>query len=57
MWYVMLIVLCAGVAVYLILRKAKKTESARDVYVCTVCGEKHCICHKEEHGRPAGGAT
>jgi hypothetical protein len=47
MEYLVLIVLCAVVVGYLIFRQ-KNRKAPQDTYVCDVCGEKECLCHKEE---------
>jgi len=46
--YILILVVCGAVVVYLLLRRQKKNPPDHDVYVCTICGEKDCICHKEE---------
>jgi hypothetical protein len=46
--YIPLLVVCAAVIAYLLLRSQKKKSPPPEVYVCNVCGEKDCICHKEE---------
>jgi hypothetical protein len=48
MWFVILLILCAAVIAYLLLRRKGETEIVQDTYVCDVCGEKECICRKEE---------
>jgi len=47
MEYLILVVVCAVVVAYLIFRQKSRKEP-QDTYVCDVCGEKECICHKEE---------
>lgn len=37
----------ACILVYLLFWRDKKEVPPGDSYVCDVCGEKHCICHKE----------
>jgi hypothetical protein len=45
MEYLIVVILCAGAVGYLIFRMKKKEP--QDTYVCDVCGEKECVCHKE----------
>jgi len=47
MEYLILGIVCAGVAGYLLLRR-KNRQEPQDTYVCDVCGEKECLCHKVE---------
>jgi hypothetical protein len=47
MEYVIAAVVFAGVVGYLILRRKNRKEP-QDTYVCDICGEKECLCHKEE---------
>ena len=48
MWFVILLILCAAVIAYLLMRRKEGAEAVHDTYVCDVCGERECICHKEE---------
>lgn len=48
MWLVIVLVLCAAVAAFLILRRKTPEIPPQDVYVCDVCGESECTCRKEE---------
>jgi hypothetical protein len=48
MWFVILLILCAAVIAYLLVRHKGGREIAHDTYVCDVCGQRECICHKEE---------
>ncbi|MEJ2725927.1 MAG: hypothetical protein P8175_15050 [Deltaproteobacteria bacterium] len=48
MWFVVLMILCAAVIAYLMLRPKGNQALPHDTYVCDVCGQKECICHKEE---------
>jgi hypothetical protein len=48
MEYVLLLILGAGVVAYFLFRGGKGKEIPSDVYVCDVCGEKDCLCHKVE---------
>jgi hypothetical protein len=47
MEYLILVVVCAVVVGYLIFRQ-KNGKAPQDTYVCDVCGEKECLCHKVE---------
>jgi hypothetical protein len=42
-------IVCLVVVGYLIFRRKNRKEP-QDAYVCDVCGEKECICHKEQKG-------
>jgi len=45
--YIILAAVAAVVVGYLILR-GKNKQKPQDTYVCDVCGEKDCLCHKVE---------
>jgi len=47
MWLVILLILCAAVAAFMLLSRKKAKNHPQDTYVCDVCGEKECICRKE----------
>ena len=47
MEYLIAVVVCAGVVGYLIFRQKNK-KAPQDTYVCDICGEKECLCHKVE---------
>lgn len=47
MEYLILVIVCAGVIGYLLFRRKREKEPL-DTYVCDVCGEKECLCHKVE---------
>lgn len=49
MWLLIIFILCAAVAVFFTLGRKKKAELPRETYVCDICGEKDCLCHKEEN--------
>ncbi len=49
MWLLILVVLCVVAVAYLLLSRRNKDKAPRDTYVCDVCGESECICHKENH--------
>jgi len=46
-WIIGIIVLAACGALYFFV-SSKTGTPPEDTYVCDICGEKHCICHKEE---------
>lgn len=50
MWWAVLAFIVAAGGALLILRKKTMGPTPHDTYVCDVCGEKDCICHKEESG-------
>ena len=47
MWLFVVLVLFAAVAVFVFIKKAKKKELPDVRYVCDICGDKDCVCHKE----------
>ena len=47
MEYLIAVVVCALGVGYLMFRHKNK-KSPQDTYVCDVCGEKECLCHKVE---------
>jgi hypothetical protein len=47
MTYVIALIVCIVVVGYLIFTRKDRREP-QDTYVCDVCGEKECICHKAE---------
>jgi len=48
MEYLIAVIACAVVAGYLIFRQKNRKAPPQDTYVCDVCGEKECLCHKVE---------
>lgn len=51
MWtFTLLLLIAAGVA-YAVLKKKKTDTPPQDTYVCDVCNERECICHKQEDRR------
>ena len=50
MLQILLFALCIAGLAFLVNRIAKREEPPADTYVCDVCGEKDCICHKEKRG-------
>ena len=47
MEYLIIVLVCA-VAVGFLIFRWKKKKAPRDTYVCDVCGETECLCHKVE---------
>jgi hypothetical protein len=47
MWLAILLILCVVVAAFVLISRKKAANPPQDVYVCDVCGEEECICHKE----------
>ena len=47
MWLAIFLILCAAVAAFVVFSRKKAEKPPQDTYVCDVCGEKECICHKE----------
>jgi hypothetical protein len=48
MKYILLIVLiCAAIIAFVLIRRRKASTPPVDVYVCSECGLKHCVCRKE----------
>lgn len=48
MGWVVAILIVAGVLAFYGFRRARMNNVPQDTFVCDICGEKHCICHKEE---------
>ena len=48
MKYLLLSVILVCILVYAVLKMSGKKDPDVDTYVCDVCGERHCVCHKEE---------
>ena len=48
MWWIIVILAIAGGCVLYFYVRSKTEIVPEDTYVCDICGEKHCICHKEE---------
>ncbi|MFZ7110796.1 MAG: hypothetical protein ACOWYE_03850 [Desulfatiglandales bacterium] len=46
-WFIAILAVAVGCALYL-LKRAKKEVVPQDTYICDVCGERDCICRKEE---------
>jgi hypothetical protein len=53
LWIIIIAVLFAVALAYAFGRKTKREEGPHVTYVCDVCGEKDCECHKidTEDGR------
>jgi hypothetical protein len=47
MWLIVIVVLVAAALAYVVFRKKKPDRLPHDTYVCDVCNERECICHKE----------
>ena len=47
MEYVIIFIVCAVAVGYLIFRQKNK-QKPQDTYVCDICGERECLCHKVE---------
>jgi hypothetical protein len=47
MWLVILLILCAAVGAFVLFSRKRTEDHPKDTYVCDVCGEQECICHKE----------
>ena len=47
MEYLIIVLVCA-VAVGVLIARLKKKKAPQDTYVCDVCGETECLCHKVE---------
>ena len=50
MWHLILFAICILVLAIVITKLTKKKKSEKDTYVCDICGQKDCLCHKEEKG-------
>ena len=48
MWEMILLGIGAAVVGYVLITRSKKAEAADVTYVCNVCNERDCVCHKEE---------
>lgn len=46
LWIIIIVVLFAVALAYTFGRKAKKEEGPHVTYICDVCGERDCECHK-----------
>lgn len=54
MGYVILLVLiCAAIVVaYFLVRRTRAADPPMEVFVCSECGMKDCICHKDTNTGP-----
>jgi hypothetical protein len=57
MWLlIVLIIIGAALGAYFVFLQTRKIEEppdTPDTYVCDVCGEHECICHKEDPAESA----
>ena len=47
-WLIIVLVLFSVTMAYIFTKRSKKEEMPHVRYVCDICGEKDCICHKED---------
>jgi hypothetical protein len=47
MWLIFIVLLCAAAVAYVLFRKKKPDTPPQDKYVCDVCNETECICHRQ----------
>jgi hypothetical protein len=47
MEYLIALIVCIAAAGYLIFLRQKR-QKPQDTYVCDICGQKDCLCHKAE---------
>ncbi|MFC1823632.1 hypothetical protein ACFL9T_13055 [Thermodesulfobacteriota bacterium] len=45
---IIILLLAAAVGAYFFINRAKQVEAPDETYVCDECGERGCVCHKEE---------
>jgi hypothetical protein len=50
MWPLIIVVIFVVIAAWVLMKRTGKEELPHVRYVCDICGEKDCICHKEEVG-------
>jgi hypothetical protein len=48
MWIVIVLIVLGVIGGILVFRTRRGRTPPRDTYVCDVCGQKECVCHKEE---------
>ena len=48
MWQLLIALLILILLILWISRLSRKKTAPDAVFVCDVCGEKDCVCHKEE---------
>ena len=46
-WIIILIIIILLVILFAAKNKAQKRAPHPETYVCDICGENECICHKE----------
>lgn len=47
-WVIVILVVAGGSALYLLKGRKREDVVPQDTFICDVCGERDCICHKEE---------
>jgi hypothetical protein len=50
-WLTVILFLAAGILAYVLVTRQKKAKAPEAFYVCDICGEHHCDCHKAEPGQ------
>jgi hypothetical protein len=50
MWLLIIVIILVVIAAWVHMKRKGKEELPHVSYVCDICGEKDCICHKEEGG-------
>lgn len=45
-WLAVIFFLGAGILTYVLVTREKKAQAPEAFYVCDICGEHHCDCHK-----------
>jgi len=45
-WVIIIAVVVAVIAWYVLIRKERERQAPDAAYVCDVCGERDCDCHK-----------
>ena len=48
MWPLIALVVIGIIVVWILRKKTGKEDLPHVRYVCDLCGEKDCLCHKEE---------
>jgi len=48
MWQLIAFALCMIVLALCVKRISEKRKRPPETFVCSQCGEKHCICHRKE---------
>ena len=47
-WGIIFLLIGAAAVGYVLVARGKKARAADVTYVCDVCNERDCVCHKEE---------